>query len=273
MVMSQNEDRTAAQSNWLGWLEGASVVGSIGGSIATALGQPAAFAVLPLSLAAALNLASRLKLQQSATALAGTDEVLMLQLHNATTKSEMALDDLHKALSGTDEVLMIQLNNTNNRTEGAIEVSQSLQRKLDTLQAQVNNIAQEQSALIESTLEESYYRRGIELDKRGEHKDAIAAYNEALRINPNYADAHLQLGVACAHRGQKQQAIASLRTATKLFFDGGELERYHEARALSEQVHSGQLDIKAVPVEPTPETISTNDTPPEGNLAVNRLFV
>jgi tetratricopeptide (TPR) repeat protein len=270
--MSQNEDKTAAQSNWLGWLEGASVIGSIGGSIATVLGQPTAFAVLPLSLAAALNLASRLKLQQSAAALAGADEVLMLQLHNATTKSEMALEDLHKALSGTDEVLMIQLNNTNNRTESAMEASQGLQRQLDALQMQVNEISQEQSALIESTLEESYCRRGLELEKRGEFKDAIAAYNEALRVNSNYADAHLQLGVAYAHTGQKQQAIANLRTATKLFFDNGDLERYHEARALSEQVHAGQMNVEKVQVQPVAAKAPT-DTPPGENLAVNKLFV
>jgi tetratricopeptide (TPR) repeat protein len=164
---------------------------------------------------------------------------------------------------------MIQLNNINNKIEEVSEPLIQLQAQIDSLQSKAEGIAQKQSELMESTLEESYYRRGLELEKRGEFKDAMAAYTEALRINPTYAQAYMQLGVVYAHAGQKQQAIAHLRTATKLFFESGDLESYHTARELSETIHAGQ--VTAEPVIRVNQPESSTET--GKRLAVDELFV
>jgi hypothetical protein len=64
MVMSQDVEKSKVPSNWLGWLEGVSIAGAVGGAIAT--GQTAIlFTALPLSLAATLNFAQRQRMQST----------------------------------------------------------------------------------------------------------------------------------------------------------------------------------------------------------------
>jgi tetratricopeptide (TPR) repeat protein len=257
MVMSQDVEKGKAPINWLRWLEGSAIAGAIGGAIAT--GQSAVLlTALPLSLAAALNFAQRQRFQSTV--------LPALERHDQSFREAKQTTD---ALEGTDRVLMIQLNNTNNKIEEFSEPLKKLQAQLDLLQSEAAMMSQKQTELMESTLEESYYRRGLELEKRGEYKDAISAYAEALRVNPNYAKAYMQLGAVLAHAGQKQQAIAHLRTATKLFFESGDLESYHTARELSEAVHSGDIASEPVVRVNLPEAAADSNT----RIAVDELFV
>lgn len=262
MVMSQNVENNKAQLNGLGWLEGLSILGAVGGAIggAIAMGQSAIMlTALPLSLAAALNFKQRQQMQSAMQA--------------QVEQSRQSFDEVKEtteALAGTDRILMIQLNTTNNRIDEVNETLLYLDTHIETLRGEAAAIAQKQTELMESTLEESYYRRGLELEKRGEFKNAMAAYTEALRVNPNYAQAYMQLGSAFAHAGQKQQAIAHLRTATKLFFESGDLDSYHTARELSESIHAGDMVAEPAVVrlnQPEPSS------EPEKNLAVDELFV
>jgi tetratricopeptide (TPR) repeat protein len=255
--MSQDVEKSKAPINWLGWLEGGAIAGAIGGAIST--GQSAILlTALPLSLAAALNVAQRQRLQSMVLpALARHDQSFR------ETKQTM------ESLEGTDRVLMIQLNNANNKIEDLSEPLLKLQAQINSLQSEAAMMAQKQTELMESTLEESYYRRGLELEKRGEYKDAISAYAEALRVNPNYAKAYMQLGAVLAQAGQKQQAIAHLRTATKLFFENGDLESYHTARELSEAIHSGDVTSEPVVKANLPEAAADSNT----RIAVDELFV
>jgi tetratricopeptide (TPR) repeat protein len=265
MVMSQNVENNKAQSNWLGWVEGVSIVGAVGGAIggAIATGQSVVMlSALPLSLAATLNFVSRQRMQSA----------LEQQVTPSIGRLAQSLNELKQdaeALSGTDRVLMIQLNTTNNKIGEVNDTLEQLQAQILNLQEKSAMLAQKQSELLESTLEESYYRRGLELEKRGEFKDAIAAYTEALRVNPNYAQAYMQLGSAYANAGQKQQAIAHLRTATKLFFESGDLDNYHTARELSETVHSGEGKVEPVAKLKAPVAEAESGK----RLAVDGLFV
>jgi tetratricopeptide (TPR) repeat protein len=257
MVLSQDMEKNKTQPNWLGWFEGVSIAGAVGGAIAA--GQNAILlTALPLSLAAALNFAQRQRMQSTVSATLDRHEQ---SLHEGKETAE--------ALSGTDRIFMIQLNNINNKIEELTDPLAKLQSQIDSLQEQGAMMAQKQAELMESTLEESYYRRGLELEKRGEFKDAISAYTEALRINPTYAQAYMQLGAVYAHSGQKQQAISHLRTSIKLFFDSGDLESYHAARELSETIHAGELTVEPIP------KMKQSDSSSEGGkrLAVDELFV
>jgi tetratricopeptide (TPR) repeat protein len=257
MVMSQDIEKSNAPINWLGWLEGSAIAGAVGGAIAT--GQSAILlTALPLSLAAVLNFAQRQRLQSMV--------LPALALHDQSFRETKQTTD---ALEGADRVLMIQLNNTSNRIEDLSDPLLKLQAQIDGLQSEAAMMAQKQSELMESTLEESYYRRGLELEKRGEYKDAMSAYAEALRVNPSYAKAYMQLGVVLAHAGQKQQAISHLRTATKLFFESGDLESYHTARELSESIHAGDVTSEPIVKANLPEAAADSNT----RLAVDELFV
>ena len=57
---------------------------------------------------------------------------------------------------------------------------------------------------------------GLVLFKKGEVEQAITHYREALRIKPNYSDAHYNLGLALMSMGQRQQAIAQFKKSLHL---------------------------------------------------------
>ncbi len=57
---------------------------------------------------------------------------------------------------------------------------------------------------------------GTVMAERGQFDEAIALYEEALRIRPDYAHAHTNLGLALARRGQVDEAISHYQAALKI---------------------------------------------------------
>jgi Flp pilus assembly protein TadD len=228
---------------WMGWVEKAAIVGAIGGSVVSAVTQQVLFVSVPLSVAAALSFADRQRMK-SALAMAAADAQTKIEVvaAEATAKAELVA----READTMNQIQVIQLNRTNHM---AMEGISALQFDVEKLKQQTEDLVQKQEALIGSTFEESYYRRGLEYEKKGEYKAAISAYAEALRLNPGYAIAHMQRGLAYANLGQKQQAIADLRMSTKMFFESGDLENYHKARSMSEAVHAGESIDTAVPAQ------------------------
>ena len=74
---------------------------------------------------------------------------------------------------------------------------------------------------------------GIALAERGQVDAAIAHYQKALEIKPDYADAHNNLGAALAGRGQIDAAIAHYQKALEIKPD------YAEAHYQSRCYHGG----------------------------------
>ncbi len=60
---------------------------------------------------------------------------------------------------------------------------------------------------------------GVALDKLGRADEAIAHYREAVRIRPDYAEAHYNLGVDMARKGQAEEAIAQYRRTLEIWPD------------------------------------------------------
>jgi tetratricopeptide (TPR) repeat protein len=78
-------------------------------------------------------------------------------------------------------------------------------------------IAHFQQALkIKPDLEQAHYNLGFALVGRGQVDEAIAHYQQALKIKPDYALAHNNLGTALAGRGQVDGAIAHFQQALKI---------------------------------------------------------
>jgi serine/threonine-protein kinase len=62
----------------------------------------------------------------------------------------------------------------------------------------------------------AHYNLGVALRRKGDLEGAIAAYKEAIRLNPKYAKAHSGLGLALRSKGELEDAIAAYQEAIRL---------------------------------------------------------
>jgi tetratricopeptide (TPR) repeat protein len=84
-------------------------------------------------------------------------------------------------------------------------------------------IAEYQEAIrLDPDYAEAHYNLGLAYHKQGKLDDAIAEYKEAIRIDPSMADAHVNLGVAYADQGKLDEAIAAYREALRINPDLGD---------------------------------------------------
>jgi Flp pilus assembly protein TadD len=64
---------------------------------------------------------------------------------------------------------------------------------------------------------EAHYNLGNLLKETGRTEDAEAEYREAIRINPDYAETHANLGILFSETGNKEEAKNELEIAKDLF--------------------------------------------------------
>lgn len=75
---------------------------------------------------------------------------------------------------------------------------------------------------MEKTAPDSYVvqaQLGVLLEKRAEHREAIAHLRRAIALMPGYGEAHYNLGITLAGQGQLEEAIEHLRIADRLIPD------------------------------------------------------
>ena len=60
------------------------------------------------------------------------------------------------------------------------------------------------------------YNLGVAYGKLGRWQDAVEAYKQAIRIKPDFAEAHCNLGVAYGELGRSQDAIESYKQAIRI---------------------------------------------------------
>jgi protein O-mannosyl-transferase len=78
-------------------------------------------------------------------------------------------------------------------------------------------IAQFEEALkIRPAFAEGHYNLALALDRSGRSPEAFDQYREALRLDPGYADAHYNFGNALLRAGRADDAIAELEQAARL---------------------------------------------------------
>jgi tetratricopeptide (TPR) repeat protein len=64
----------------------------------------------------------------------------------------------------------------------------------------------------------------------------MADFNEALRINPNFADTYYNRGIAFARQRNKKGAVADFQKAATLYQQQGNQESYKAVQKLVEQL-------------------------------------
>ena len=62
-----------------------------------------------------------------------------------------------------------------------------------------------------------YFNLGVLLEDLKRPQDAARCYQDALDRDPDFADAHYNLGLVFEALGKKDQAFTHLRTARKLY--------------------------------------------------------
>jgi Flp pilus assembly protein TadD len=62
----------------------------------------------------------------------------------------------------------------------------------------------------------AHYNLGLTYDNQGRLDEAIAEYQEAIRLDPDYARAHNNLGLAYYNQGRPDEAIAEFEEAIKI---------------------------------------------------------
>jgi tetratricopeptide (TPR) repeat protein len=101
----------------------------------------------------------------------------------------------------------------------------------------------------------AYNGLGAELGNRGKIDEAIGKFREAIRINPSFADAHVNLAVALSLQGKVAEAIPHYAEALRLQ-PGHREARNHYAEALEgvgrldEAVQQYRLSLQMDPSQP-----------------------
>jgi tetratricopeptide (TPR) repeat protein len=100
--------------------------------------------------------------------------------------------------------------NSESMPEAISEYRTALRLRPDYEEAR-NNLAK-----AESHAAEMQYNLGVDLARSGKPEAAIPYFEEALRLEPQYVDAHNNLGVVLAGAGNVQEAISHFETALRI---------------------------------------------------------
>ncbi|HEY2384387.1 MAG TPA: tetratricopeptide repeat protein [Terriglobia bacterium] len=68
----------------------------------------------------------------------------------------------------------------------------------------------------QSSSSDDYFRRGLELSKQGRWNEALRAYKESLRLDPNNPQTYLNLGFVYYELGYDREAQEAFDKASKL---------------------------------------------------------
>ena len=63
---------------------------------------------------------------------------------------------------------------------------------------------------------ETYYNRGLDHSRKGEHKLAVKNYTKAIELKLDYADAYYRRSKAWLHLGETEKAKSDMKTASKI---------------------------------------------------------
>ncbi len=244
----QSETISTSQNNshWLDIAETASVIGSIGGSVASIFVKEIFLASIPLSICVALNLVNRKRILSLTTAenKKAIAELAQQSQDSSTNLSEQ-LAKLQQSINNqlaryqTDQKNLYQ--HINKLNTDFNERTQELQKQEEELATKIEYLSQIESSTraIQSSPDsaELYCQRGVSYQQMGKKERAIEDYTKVIELDPSYALAHHNRGLVNSDLGNKKEAVEDLRRAAKFYFEQGDLENYQKTRNMSQALH------------------------------------
>ncbi|MBE9020619.1 hypothetical protein C7Y66_09095 [Chroococcidiopsis sp. CCALA 051] len=239
--MQDNFTAPANKYPWLEKVEIASVVGSIGGAIASFMLNQAAVAAIPLSVTVALNLTNRrilldhLKQHNLATIAQVLQEQVKTQSNLERLSEELGTfeqqtEKKHGEAQAGIKLLDEHLQLTNNNLQQAREnsdrtlaqlqqqdanIQNQLQTQLETLNQQLEQLQQQTNMLVQ----EQNSRLMNEQAKIARTVDAlrdIETCTQSLRINPISANAFFNRGLSYQRLGDREAAVGDFTEAIRV---------------------------------------------------------
>ena len=243
----QLENSSNSQSNhWLDIAETASVITSIGGSVASLFFKEIFLASIPLSVCVALNLVNRKRLLNLTT------------LENHKAIAELAQQNQDKYTDILGQLKQLQQSNNNQlaqcQTEQKVlsqqlaqlntdfnEFTYKIQDKCEHMAANIEDLSQiassNQAIPTSVNAAELYCQRGNSYQKLGNQKRAFEEYNKAIEVDSRCALAYHNRGLINSDLGNKKAAVEDLRKAAKFYFEQGDLDNYQKTRNMSQALH------------------------------------
>jgi tetratricopeptide (TPR) repeat protein len=270
---------------------GGALVGGVGGTIFSIVSSQFAVATvaLPLSASIALNVLNRKQMMEQISELSQSQQSVSAQISQqiGSVQSSIAqLSQLQKQSAEqltqqteaqqksletlTEQVIELQqfAAGLNHETEKLSSVDRSLEQQQKQLEAvvvelrEIQEITQKMSANPNSA--EFYFQRGLSQERLGDKQKAIEDYTESIRLDASHAGAYYHRGLLHRDVGHRKKAVEDLRKAAKYFLEQGDVEKYQEARNLSQELH----DLRSVAASPE---VEMNHRVP-AKIAVGGLF-
>ena len=265
----QNDSPPTQRTDWLNGLEGLSVVGAIGGTVAAAVLRQFLFAAVPLSVVVGLNWLNRRRLvemlrreNQGAIATLATD----LQQDNARNRTELHQamgeqnSELQSLIAALGKESKTNLQSVQNFVLGLKQQHQALANVVDRLRTIEDRT---QAIRIDAQDADAYYQRGKARYTLGNLQGALEDYNAAIRYDPKHAEALKNRSAIYRKLGDAKEAIEDARKAAKLFFDLEDMVSYQQIVEETRTLYDLNLESDAGSTEPIEEAVTV------GNLFID----
>ena len=252
----QSETASSRQRHWLNMAETLSLLAAIGGSIASLIYQQVLFAAIPLSAAAGLNLLNRKRL------------IAVSHEENQDAIAELAQENLRNQV--TQRVFKERLAEVQHLAiapEKSIRSLHQTTRKLGQRQRSLVNVVDRLRALEEYNQAirinpqdaEAYYNRGNARFYLGNIQGAIEDYNGAIRYNPKHAQALRNRSMLYRRLGEHKGAIEDLRKAAKIFLEDGNMSHYQQAVDIMRKLYKLNPTFESSTIAPDSETVTVEN--------------
>ncbi|PZD73521.1 Photosystem II assembly protein [Acaryochloris thomasi RCC1774] len=195
-----NAQAEAKRSHWLNHVEMISVVGSVGGAIASAVTNQVVFASIPLSLTATLHLANRRRLTESAgqvrqlmiAQISQQDQERKAQIETLTQNGQKRKDAI-ATLTQQDEDKQLSI-------EAITKQNQAQQNALETMNEKLEILEEHEVALVKKTEElqadsDSLREKEQSLATALEQLHQIDLFTQIIRATPRDATLYYRRGL------------------------------------------------------------------------------